>query len=116
MAKSTLMLMVLIAGLVGCAGESANSTPPATPADNVDVKFNAPDDDEAANSKNEAKQEESAKAESAKPEAAPSKTSQSKSSEAAGPPDKRCPTLATKAKCEIALGCAWHTDKKCVAQ
>jgi hypothetical protein len=116
MAKSSIVLTVLITILSGCAGENANSSAPATPADNVDVKFNAPDDERAPSSSNDAKGEESTKAESAKSEPAPSKTNRSESSEGAGPPDKRCPTLTTKAKCEIALGCAWHTDKKCVAQ
>ncbi len=107
--------MGLISSLVGCAGESSNSNPPATPADGVDFKFNAPDEETPEAKRKSSEEAESKDVESTKPDGKGSMTTKSESS-GVGPPDKHCPTLATKAKCEIALGCAWHTDKKCVAQ
>jgi len=116
MSKVTTALMVLFTSLVSCAGESSNTNPPATPADGVDFKYNAPDDDEKPKAKDESSEADSKLAESSKSESSSSKLNKSESTEASDAPNKRCPTLTTKSKCEIALGCAWHTDKKCVAQ
>jgi hypothetical protein len=117
MSKLTFVFTVLFASLAGCAGESANSSPPASPADNVDFKYNGPDDDEGAKSKDDdSKKTDDNKAESAKAETQSSKPNKSESDDSsAAPPHKACPGL-TKAKCQISSGCAWHTDNKCVAQ
>lgn len=116
MSRLTTALMVLFTSFVGCAGESSNTNPPATPADGVDFKYNAPNDDEKPKTKDESSEADSKLAESSKSESNSSKRNKSESTDAAEPPNKHCPTLSTKAQCEIALGCAWHTDKKCVAQ
>ena len=116
MSKLTFVFTVVIAGLAGCAGESANSSPPATaPADGVDFKYNAPEDDDKPNAKDESKESDTKQPESTKSESPTSKAGNSDSTDTAPPPHKSCPGL-TKTKCQIAAGCAWHTDNKCVAQ
>ena len=117
MSKLTFVFAVVIASLAGCAGESANSSPPAAaPADGVDFKYNGPDEDENPKAKDESSEAEAKKDEPAKSESATAtKTNKSDSTEAAPPPHKACPGL-NKTKCQITAGCAWHTDNKCVAQ
>ena len=115
MFKLTFVFTVVIASLAGCAGESANSSPPATPADGVDFKFNAPDESEGSNAKGEPTEAESKKNETSKSESKTSNTNKSDSLDSSAPPHKQCPGL-NKANCQIAVGCAWHTDNKCVAQ
>jgi hypothetical protein len=116
MSKLTFVFTVVIASLAGCAGESANSSPPAAaPADGVDFKYNGPDEDESPKAKDESSESESKKAEPAKSESTASKTNKSDSTESSPAPHKACPGL-TKTQCQISAGCAWHTDNKCVAQ
>jgi hypothetical protein len=114
MFKLKVAFAVVIANLVGCAGQNANSSPPAAPADNVEFKFNATDENETGGASNPSAESET-NSESAKPEPKTQKAEHSESSETTGPPEKYCSGLL-KTKCEITVGCAWHTDKNCVAQ
>ncbi len=99
----------LIAGLFGCAGESANSSPPSAPSEPVNFKFNAPEESDAP-----ANKEDSAKSETKKEEPKPPETKKHVFEESSVPATS-CKGL-NKNKCQVTLGCAWSTDKTCVAQ
>jgi|WetSurMetagenome_2_1015567.scaffolds.fasta_scaffold1459800_1 hypothetical protein len=112
MSKLTIACTVAIAGIVGCGSERANSSPPEGPP-GVDFQYN---DRESSDSK--ATEAESSETEAKKPEAKTeegSKTNVSTATRETGKSATKCEGLTQK-KCEISDGCAWHTEKKCVAQ
>ena len=110
MSKLSLVFTVVIAGLFGCAGESANSSPPASaPSDDVDFKYNAPEESDTT-----AKKEDSAASDTKKEEAKPPEPKKHVF-EDSSVPAKTCKGLS-KNSCQVTLGCAWHTDKTCVPQ
>lgn len=91
-----------ILGCTACSGQPAESRPVTDPS-GVELEFKEPQTSEQES----AEVDDSAEAESPEP-------SQSDAAQAE-PPPKSCSGLP-KATCEITLGCAWSTDKKCVAQ
>ena len=109
MTKLTLVFAVVIAGLFGCAGESANSSPPSSPSEPVDFKFNAPEESDTP-----AKKEDSEASESKREDSKPPETKKHVFEESSVPATS-CKGL-NKSKCQVTLGCAWSTDKTCVAQ
>jgi hypothetical protein len=109
MTKLTLVFTVVIAGLFGCAGESANSSPPSAPSDDVDFKYNAPEESDAP-----AKKEDSAQADTKK-EASKPPEAKKHVFEDSSVPATSCKGLNIS-KCKVTLGCAWSTDKTCVGQ
>jgi hypothetical protein len=109
MTKLTWVFTVVIAGLFSCAGESANSSPPSSPSDDVDFKYNAPEESDAPAKKDESEASGTKKEESKPPEA------KKHVFEESSVPAKSCKGLS-KSSCQVTLGCAWHTDKTCVAQ
>ncbi len=115
MFKLTIACTAVMATIVGCGSERANSSPPESPP-GVDFQYN---DRESTDSKaTGAESSESSETEAKKPETKAdegTKTNASTATRETGKPAAKCEGLTQK-KCEISDGCAWHTDKKCVAQ
>lgn len=113
MHKLTVACMAVMAAMGGCTGERANSSPPESPP-GVDFQYNAPEEGDSAKSDAKSDEAESSKTESSKTESAKSKPTRESSREPSTSPEG-CKGLAQK-KCEVSVGCAWSTDKKCVPQ
>ena len=118
MSKLTFASTLVIACLAGCS-ERTTSSPASAPSD-VEVEFEGSDSDEAA-SDDEAGSEsdESNEAESAdeveQNDAQEAEAEEPKPAKEEEPPKKACSEL-TQRTCEVTVGCAWSTDKKCIDQ
>ncbi len=113
MSRLTIACTVAIVTIVGCGSERANSSPPESPP-GVDFQYNAPQDSDSATSEAKSDEAEPSNAGSTKPEPAKPKTQHESTREPSTSPEA-CKGLAQK-KCEVSVGCAWSTDKKCVPQ
>jgi hypothetical protein len=110
MAKQIGVFTLGIAVVVGCASQQAAPEPQTGPP-GVDIEYHDRDDEAATKSnsaESEAKDKETAKDEASSP---PKDESESKP-----PPAKKDCTGLKKVDCEVTVGCAWSSDKKCVNQ
>ena len=122
MLKLTIACTVALAGIVGCSSERANSSPPESPP-GVDVQYNDPEasdsktteSDTAKTGESDTAAAETKKTESSKQQDSKTNVSSHEATRETGKSATKCEGLTQK-KCEISDGCAWHTDKKCVAQ
>ena len=114
MLKLTIACTVAMVGLVGCSSERANSSPPET-APGVDFQYNDPESADSKQTEPDTAEPDAKKAESSKTEADKSHASKHEATRESSMAPAQCTGLTQK-KCEISNGCAWHTDKKCVAQ
>jgi hypothetical protein len=110
MAKSIGVFTLGIAVVVGCSSQQAAPEPRTGPP-GVDIEYNDREDEAAPKSgdaESAAEEKESAKDEVSSP-------SKDESESKAAPAKKDCTGLK-KANCEVTVGCAWSSDKKCVHQ
>jgi hypothetical protein len=111
MSKLTCATTILAFCFAGCGGGESASSGPAKDPSGVDMEFHEPEEET-----------EATESEPAEPEATESESSKEEAAESEAPapkkepePQKSCEGLTQKT-CEITVGCAWHTDKKCVQQ
>jgi hypothetical protein len=102
---------LLVFCFVGCSSQQAPSAPAKDPS-GVEMEFHEPEETEAEAAESESEEAEATEAEGGDAEAA---EAESKPAQRQEPPKKSCDGLAQKT-CEITVGCAWSTDKKCVEQ
>ena len=119
MSKLTFASTLVIACLAGCS-ERTTSSPASDPSD-VEVEFNDSEGDEAEPDEEvDAESTDNDEAESADEveqrdldEEKPAGDEPAQAQEE--PPRKACSDLPQKT-CQVTVGCAWSTDKKCVDQ
>jgi hypothetical protein len=120
MSKLICAFSLLIVSFAGCGGSGATSAPPEEPS-SVETESTPPEQTESEATESESAEPEAAESESAKPEAAESEpgnaaeSSEAKPAPQKEPPKQHCDGLAQKT-CQVTVGCAWSTDKKCVEQ
>ncbi|MBN1606855.1 MAG: hypothetical protein JW940_09480 [Polyangiaceae bacterium] len=115
MSKLICASTLLIVSFAGCGGQGATSAPPEEPS-SVEMESTAPEQTESEATESESAEPEAAESESAEPEAAESETSsEANPAPEKEPPRKSCDGLPQRT-CQVTVGCAWHTDKKCVEQ
>jgi hypothetical protein len=110
MAKSIGVFTLGIAVVVGCASQQAAPEPQTGPP-GVDIEYRDREDEAATKSsdaESEVKEKETAKDEESNP---PKDENGGKPA----PAKKDCTGLK-KTNCEVTVGCAWSSDKKCVHQ
>ena len=103
-----------IAVVIGCANQQAAPEPRTGPP-GVDIEYRDRDDaaepkttEDEPEAKSEAKQGKSAKDDES--------SSSKDSGESKPSADKKSCAGAKKKDCEVMMGCAWSSDKKCVNQ
>jgi hypothetical protein len=120
MSKLICASTLLVASFVGCGGQGATSAPPEEPS-GAEAESYAPEPTEPEATESESPESEATEPESATPEAAESEggnaaeSSEARPARRQEPPKKSCDGLPQRT-CEITVGCAWSTDKKCVEQ
>ena len=120
MSKLICASTLLIFSFSGCGGPGATSAPPEEPS-GVETESYAPEENESEATESESAEPEAAESESSTPQGAESESSnaaefgEAKPAPRQEPPKKSCDGLPQKT-CEITVGCAWSTDKKCVEQ
>jgi hypothetical protein len=114
MAKLTCALTAMILGLAGCGGNQPSPTTPEAPAAGGEAEPSEPKAEEPA-----APESEAAEPETTPPEK-PETTPEGAGKEPAAAPDSRAPKKSCngldKSTCEVTVGCAWHSTKKCISQ
>jgi hypothetical protein len=111
MDKLRVAITLGIAVVIGCANQKAAPEPQTGPP-GVDIEYN--DRDDAAAEPKSAEADPKSKPEkSAKDEESRSPKDESDSKPA---PAKKSCTELKKSDCEVTMGCAWSSDKKCVNQ
>jgi hypothetical protein len=113
MFKLTVACTAIMAGLLGCGGDRASAGPAEGPP-GVDFQFNGAESADSNESGSKSAESSKPAAESSQSEPAKAQPQRESAREAGGSPEA-CKGLTQK-KCEIAVGCAWSTDKKCVPQ
>jgi hypothetical protein len=100
-----------IAVVIGCASQQQTAPEPQTGPPGVDIEYN--DRKESAEPKSDGAEPEATESKSTKEEekSVPKEPDEGK----APPPKKSCDGLK-KTQCEVTVGCAWSSDKKCVSQ
>jgi hypothetical protein len=112
MSKLTCATAMFALCFAGCGGGENSASGPAKDPSGVEMEFHEPEGDdsteapESESAESERTESDQGQADAEQEEAPPPKAKE---------PQKSCDGLGQKT-CEITVGCAWSTDKKCVEQ